>query len=194
MAKADDSVNHCFSGWPCPVFFYFSSFQDPEPGLEREMDMTRFIQVGQTKVPVSEEIYKEYYQMDRRARYLERDIKVGRIEVDGENYHFKPAKEDSFERLADNGMTFSNGSDVEATVIDNLTRALLQEAMEELSERDRQFIEDYYFEEKTTRQIGEAQNTSHVAVVKRHKRLLGKIKKSFLEKRVTKMPFPLARK
>ena len=156
--------------------------------------MTRFIQVGQTRVPVSEEIYKEYYQMDRRARYLERDIKVGRIEVDGENYHFKPAKEDSFERLTDNGTAFTSGSDVEAAVIDNVTRALLQEAMNELNERDRQFIEDYYFEEKTTRQIGEAHNTSHVAVVKRHKRVLEKIKKSFLEKGVTKMPFPSARK
>ncbi|ADI00511.1 sigma-70 family RNA polymerase sigma factor [Salisediminibacterium selenitireducens] len=156
--------------------------------------MTRFIQVGQTKVPVSEKMYKEYHQMDRRARYLERDIKVGRIDVDGEHYHFKPAKEDSFERLTDNGSAFTSGSDVEATVIDNLTRALLQEAMNELNEQDRQFIEDYFFEEKTTRQIGKEQNTSHVAVVKRQKRVLEKIKKSFFKKGVTKMPFPLAKK
>jgi hypothetical protein len=31
---------------------------------------------------VSEEVYKEYYQMDRRRRYLEEDIKVGRIDID----------------------------------------------------------------------------------------------------------------
>ena len=194
MAKADDSVNHCFSGWPCPVFFYFSFFQDPEPGLEREMDMTRFIQVGQTSVPVSEDLYKVYYKMDRRERYLESDIKVGSIEQDGETYHFKPAKEDAIERLAEDGMVFASESNVEAEVIDKMTWAILQEAIDELDDQDRQVLSQIYEDDKTVRQIGEEKNSSHVAVVKHHKRILKKIKKSFLEKGVTKMPFPLAKK
>ena len=39
--------------------------------------MNRVIKVGKELVPVTEEIYKEYYKMKRRERYLEEDIKVG---------------------------------------------------------------------------------------------------------------------
>ena len=44
--------------------------------------MKKFIKIGKEKVEVSEELYKEYYKMDRRRRYLEQDVKVGRIDID----------------------------------------------------------------------------------------------------------------
>jgi hypothetical protein len=36
--------------------------------------MSKFIKIGKERVPVSEEIYKEYYKMRRRERYMEEDI------------------------------------------------------------------------------------------------------------------------
>ncbi len=59
--------------------------------------MDRFIKIGAELVQVSEEIYKEYHKMARRERYMDNDIKVGRIEVDLETEVsvFIPSKEDS---------------------------------------------------------------------------------------------------
>lgn len=56
--------------------------------------MSKFIKIGKERVPVSEEIYKEYYKMRRRERYMEEDIKVGRIDIDPEtvNPHLFPVK------------------------------------------------------------------------------------------------------
>lgn len=56
--------------------------------------MIRVVKVGRESVPVSEEVYREYYRLARRERYMERDIKVGRIEADsiGETVVFMPVK------------------------------------------------------------------------------------------------------
>ena len=55
-----------------------------------------FIKIGKEQVSVSKEVYKEYYKMKRRERYLEEDIKVGRIAVDSETetVNFVRSKED----------------------------------------------------------------------------------------------------
>jgi len=68
--------------------------------------------LGQELVPVSEELYREYYKMRRRERYMERDIKGGRIEVDAANevVAFRPSKEDSIERLVKQGADFARSS------------------------------------------------------------------------------------
>ena len=66
--------------------------------------MSEEIRIGRTVVPVSDEIYKEYYKMKRRARYLEKDIKFGSSIVDPETGRvigYKPNKEDSIQRLMD---------------------------------------------------------------------------------------------
>jgi len=46
--------------------------------------MSKEKKIGKTAVPVSDEIYKEYYKMKRRERYMEQDIKVGSSIVDPE--------------------------------------------------------------------------------------------------------------
>ena len=65
----------------------------------------RYIKIYGQQVPVTEEVYKEYYKMDRRRRYLEEDVKVGPIDIYPKIGRpiYIPSKEDSIERLMENG-------------------------------------------------------------------------------------------
>ncbi|MGV2939600.1 hypothetical protein AB5I83_08420 [Mesobacillus sp. LC4] len=101
-----------------------------------------FIKIGKEQVAVSEEIYKEYYRMDRRQRYLEQDIKVGRIAVDheAETVDFIPSKEDSINRLIELGSDFEDDQMIEDILCDKATMLILQEAMDDLNEKEQELI------------------------------------------------------
>jgi RNA polymerase sigma factor (sigma-70 family) len=144
--------------------------------------MSRFIRIGKELVPVSKEMYREYYRMKRRERYMEEDIKVGRIDVDpeAETYTFVPSKEDSIERLMDDGADFADEQMVEDIICDKATLLILQEAMEELNREEQELIKKLYYKNFTVREIAKQENISHVAVVKRHKKVLDKLRKFFL--------------
>ena len=141
-----------------------------------------FIKIGKEQVSVSEEIYKEYYKMKRRERYLEEDIKVGRIAVDSEEetVEYIPSKEDSINRLMDLGGDFEDAQMIEDILCDKATLLILQEAMAELNEKEQELINDLYYKDLTVREVAKEENISHVAVVKRHKKVLDKLKKYFL--------------
>lgn len=144
--------------------------------------MDKFIYIGKEKVVVSEEIYKEYYKMGRRERYMEQDIKVGRISVDSETetVNFVPSKEDSINRLIELGADFEDDQMIEDILCDKATMLILQEAMAELNEKEQELIKALYYKDLTVREVAKEENISHVAVVKRHKKVLDKLKKYFL--------------
>lgn len=144
--------------------------------------MDKFIYIGKEKVRVNEEIYKEFYRMDRRERYMEKDIKVGRMVVDpeAETVDFIPSKEDSINRLMDLGADFNDDQMIEDILCDKATLLILQEAMAELNQKEQELIESLYYKDLTVREIAKEENISHVAVVKRHKKVLDKLKKYFL--------------
>lgn len=141
----------------------------------------RIICVGKEKVEVTEGLYKEYYKMDRRRRYLEEDIKDGSSRIDSKTGQviFKPSKEDSYNRLGDIGEQFQSDQVVEDLVCDKATLRILQEALKELDEEEREVITSLYHKELTTRETGERINKSHVTVGKKHKKILEKLKKHF---------------
>jgi RNA polymerase sigma factor (sigma-70 family) len=144
--------------------------------------MSRLIKVGQELVPVSEEIYQEYYKMRRRERYMEEDIKVGRIDIDPETGAptFIPSKEDSIERLMDLGVDFvDEQAAIEDILCDQATLLILEEAMSELNCEEQELINNLYYNNFTVREIAKQKDVSHVAVVKRHKTLLDKLRKFF---------------
>ena len=141
--------------------------------------MSRFIKVGRELIPVSEKIYKEYYKMGRRARYLEEDVKVGRIEVDGEKVTFVESKEDSIQRLMDLGADFASSQLVEDIVADKAEMQILQKAMAELEREEQELIEAIYYKNLSTREIAKQEKVSQPAIVKRHKKVLDKLKKHF---------------
>ena len=134
----------------------------------------KYIKIQGEEVQVSEELYEEYYKMDRRRRYLEDDIKVGSSEIDLKTGRviFKPSKEDSLQRLTDVGVHFEDGQSVEDIVCDRATLLILQEALKELDENEQKLIRDIYYKEKTTREIAKENNVSQPAIVKRCKRQL----------------------
>lgn len=143
--------------------------------------MERFIRIGKEKVEVSEEVYKEYYKMARRERYFENDIKVGSSSVDEQgNVTYKPNKEDSIERLYELGIDFEDENLVEDIVCDKAILKILNEALKELDQEDIELISDLYYEKLTTRQIADRRNFSQPTVVKKHKKIIEKLRKYFL--------------
>lgn len=130
---------------------------------------------------VSEKIYKDYYKMKRRQRYLEEDVKVGRIEVDMENEKvtFVPNKEDSLQRLMDLGADYKDELSVEDLVVDKAMLLILQEAMKELDRQEKELIHDLFYQEKTVREVAKKDGVSHVTVMKRRDKILDKLRKFF---------------
>lgn len=143
--------------------------------------MERFIRFGKEQVEVSEEIYKEYYKMARRARYFENDIKVGSSSVDKQgNVIYKPNKEDSIERLYELGTDFEDERLIEDIICDKAMLQILNQAMKELDQDETELISDLYYKNLTTRQVAGKNNISQPAVVKRHQKVIEKLKKFFL--------------
>lgn len=141
--------------------------------------MSRFIRIGNELVPVTEEIYQTYYKMGRRARYLEQDRKVGRIEVQGDKVTFIDGKEDSLQRLMELGVDFADEQLVEEIICDKAELMILQKAMAELDQKEQGLIEAIYFQNMSTREIAKQENVSQPAIVKRHKKVLDKLRKHF---------------
>ena len=132
--------------------------------------MSKFIKIGRELVPVSEEVYQAYYKMGRRNRYLEEDVKVGRIDVQGDKVTFIDSKEDSIQRLMDLGVDFASNQLVEDIVADKAEMQILQRAMAELEQDEQELIEAIYFQNLSTRKVAKQINISQPAVVKRHKK------------------------
>jgi|GEM_PF-308469 len=142
----------------------------------------RVIFIGKEAIPVTEEVYRTYYKMDRRARYLEKDVKVGSRKIDlvtGE-VQYTPSKEDSIERLSEQGVNFQDEQSVEDIACDNAMLLILNKAKEILDEEELKLINAVYDQELTYRQAGEILNISHVAVQKRHNKILEKLRKYFI--------------
>ena len=141
--------------------------------------MSKFIKIGRELVPVSKNLYEEYYKMGRRTRYLEEDVKVGRIKVKGDNVTFVDSKEDSIQRLMELGADFTSDQLVEDIVADKAEMQILQKAMAELERDEQELIEAIYFQNLSTREIAKQEKVSQPAVVKRHKKVLDKLRKHF---------------
>jgi len=142
--------------------------------------MDKFIKIGKELIPVTEEVYKAYYQGARRERYFNYDIKVGRIDIKSEKITFVESKEDSVQRLMEQGSDFADNKSAEDAVIDKAMLHILQMAVFELDKEEQELISDIHCKNLTYREIGKQKNISHVAVQKRHKKILDKLKKYFL--------------
>lgn len=150
--------------------------------IEDNIREHRVIFIGKEAIPVTEEVYQDYYKMDRHARYLEEDVKVGKTvadQVTGEDT-YKPSKEDSIQRLLEKGQDFEDEQSVEDIACDKAMLLLLKKAKEILDEEELKLIDAVYDQELTYRQVGEKLNISHVAVQKRHNKVLDKLRKFFI--------------
>lgn len=143
-----------------------------------------FVRVTGTLVPVTQEIYLEYYRGERRMRYYERDIKTESAIRDksGNITGYRPAKEDSLDRLLETGVDYADDSaGAEEIVMDNETVMELYNALNQLSVSERSLIDALFFSNDgagmNEREYAALSGVKQQSVNERKRRVLGKLKK-----------------
>lgn len=118
-------------------------------------------------ISVSKEIYKTYYKMYRRERYLEeRDLKHGLIK-----YNKFDRKDDNYEDCIRDDLI-----DVEQIVETKLMIEELYRALSSLNDDERELVLDLFFREKSLREAAEERDISHSMIAKRRDSILKKLK------------------
>ena len=143
-----------------------------------------FVRVDGQRIAVTEEVYLEYYRSERRMRYYERDIKTGVTLRDesGNIAGFKPAKEDSLNRLMDAGTDYADDCEsVEDAAVRAVMSDKLCEALGTLPDSDRELIVALFYSNDgdgmSEREYSETSGVPRKTVAYRRERVLRKLKK-----------------
>ncbi len=136
-----------------------------------------FLFVNGQRIQVSKEVYEEYYYWERQERYFMNDLKKGKMIINSETGETTiiPSKEVSYEQYFRYGEPFA----VKTEIIDEqmIDQIALKEAMQEISEEERELIWELFFLEKTERQVSEALHIAKSTLHHRRNRILKKLKK-----------------
>jgi RNA polymerase sigma factor (sigma-70 family) len=142
------------------------------------------ISVNGRLVSVTEEIYLVYYRGERRMRYYERDIKTGKAIYDEDKTFigYKPAKEDSLERMAELGEDYEDDCEsVEDAILRALDSDELHEVLGQLPDSDRELIDALFFSNSgdgmTERECAAMFGISKTALHARKEKVFGKLRK-----------------
>lgn len=128
-----------------------------------------FIPVDGKYYETTKEVYKVYYQMDRRERYLEeRDIKKGVQTFSDISNSIYSADE----IIADVNV------DVCGTAISNILFETVLEALSILTEEENWLIQELFFNGKTEREVALELNLSKTALHYRKEKVIKKIKEN----------------
>lgn len=136
-----------------------------------------YLYINGQPVKVNKEVYEEYYYWERQERYFMNDLKKGKVVINPENGETTiiPSREVSYEQYFRNGEPFvMEKGTVDEQMIDQLA---LREAMQEISEEERELIWELFFLEKTERQVSEALHIAKSTLHHRRNRILEKLKK-----------------
>ena len=139
------------------------------------------IRVDGQFVEVSDAIYEAYIKGDRKERYMEVDLKTERILLnkDGTVHRVMASREDSMDRLMENGQQFTADEDgVEDKALRNV---MLYQALDTLSEAERKLIDLLYFQDKTERAVAKLLGKSQPAIHAQNKKIIEKLRKFFSE-------------
>lgn len=130
------------------------------------MDKKYYLFVGDKKIEVNQEVYKSYWQITNRERYLER--------LDRQNkllFFSDLSREYSFE---DN---FSDESfDLEKIVETKVLIDRVREAISSLNDEEREIIKRLYYDEESLRLVALSKEISAPALMKRRNKILDKLK------------------
>ncbi len=139
-----------------------------------------YLYIEGKRVKVSEEVYREYYKGERKERYFMRDLKTERVTIDPRTGEITiiPGREDSYERLMESRGQFASYANMEEQTVQTL---LLEQALGNLTDKERNLIEEIYFLEKTERQVSEALHIAKTTLRRKHREALNKLRE-FLEK------------
>ena len=140
-----------------------------------------FLYVNGQKIPVSEQVFKEYQHYERKERYFLTDLKVEGFDSDQKTQTvvFTPSREDSYERLLEQDQQFSSSESetAEEAAIKAILIERLYSALNTLSKDELALIYDLFFLHHTERQFGKKMNISVGTVNKRKKAILRKLRK-----------------
>lgn len=130
------------------------------------MDKKYYIFVGNEKIEVDQEVYKSYWQITNRERYLER--------LDRQNkllFFSDLSTEYSFEdTIADENY------DLEKIVETKMLIDRVREAIDSLNDEEREVIERLYYQDESIRSIATSKGISAPALFKRRNKILKKLK------------------
>ena len=132
-------------------------------------------------IEVTHEVYTVLIKTDRKIKYFENDLKEEKIILDkkGMVVEIVPSREDSLDRLQDdNERQFADDSDsVEEIALRNIRYEQLHKAISMLKPDEQALIEALYFKFLSQRDYADVLGVSQVAVCKKQRRILRKIKK-----------------
>jgi len=142
------------------------------------------ININGNLIEVSEEVYRSYYRSKRRDRYYERDIKTETAvrDLNGTVIGYRPAKEDSLDRLLIAGGDYADESvNVEADAVRAVMAVALHEALELLTDAERELVDALFFSnsgaEMTEREYAALSGIPQKTINDRKARVLGRLRK-----------------
>ncbi|MBR0283386.1 MAG: hypothetical protein IJQ81_17635 [Oscillibacter sp.] len=110
-----------------------------------------FIEIDGKRIPVSEQVYREYWRSVNREDYFMRIVKQEGFIYDPKKRiaKFVPGREDSYERLVDENIEFVSGE----TPLDEqvMFRVMLEHIMVQLSDEERAIFIHHILLEKPER-------------------------------------------
>ncbi|MFA9493774.1 RNA polymerase sigma factor [Streptococcus sp. E17BB] len=128
--------------------------------------MAYFIYVNGIKVPVSKEIYCEYWRLTNRENYL------NRLEV---QYRVRPFSDYIDSQLI--SVMTDEKMDVERIIETKEILQLLYESLLTLNDDEYTLVKDLFFEDKTLSEISQSEKVSISTVARRRDRILNYLKK-----------------
>ena len=127
-----------------------------------------YLYINGQPVPVSEEVYREYYRAEDKERYFMGRLKKGHTKVNPETKEIRyiPSRELSYEQLVEQDWQFAaSGDSVEDRVVRAAMMEKLQAVLHSLSAEERALLNERFYLEKTEREVAGlyavSQNTIH---------------------------------
>ena len=133
-----------------------------------------YIRIGNQVEQVTEEVYREYFKMNRRERYLEeRDLLHGRF--------LYSQLDNIYENVLGEGMIVDSVSeDLCDAIVNKIMIEKLRECISLLTNEELNLIIQLFYEEKSQRQLSEESGIPVMTISDRKNRILKKLKK-FME-------------
>lgn len=123
------------------------------------------------KVVVTEEVFKGYWQVTNRENYMKR--------VDRKNHLFFFSSFPS--DMSIENVIADQKVDIEKLVETKFLMEMVQEALMNLTEEERELINLLFFEESSLREVARQKKISHQAVLKRKNKILEKLRSLFVD-------------
>ena len=136
-----------------------------------------YIRVENQAEQVTEEVYREYFRMDRRERYLEeRDLVHGRFLYSQLDNVYEDV-------LGEEMIVDSLAEDLCDVIVSKIMIEKLKECLSLLSDEDLNLMIQLFYEEKSQRQLSVESGVPVMTISDRKNRVLKKIKKSMENKK-----------